>query len=474
MEKLHISLNAECPCYSGEKYKKCHMGKLSLEQEEYFAFLQYNNKIKNKLLRWFTLELSIDEQNYYAKGFGVKDIMVIFDQENPAEFFEWLFYQANERNSNEKMLKVIIERYPTFFSPDELLVIRERLNTNQAGIFEVLSSDEKSWKITLKENNTKIVYEIMDRLGSLDSAIGDFILTRVEKIFSKDYLCGYGIRINRRSIEEFQDFLNKKYTSKKREILQLTYSDFMNLRFKELTLFKPRPIKFLSNDGNDLMLCEGNFNADKEKIEVIINYLRKNKDFVMIELKKIKEGFHADFIKRIKESKDYYKSNNTQTIQTSAISSTGERTEYSGSIKIKKDMITISSNSEETYKDLIVTLEKVIDEKLIAKREKIETPEEALVKDKIEKKQSKAEKKEVDIKKMEEEFLKEHYLGWCNQKIPALNNNTPRESMKTEEGRKLLKELLLDIKNMDEHKRKSGETSFPGEEFIRSVLKFYD
>ena len=51
--KLHISLNAECPCQSEEKYKKCHMGKISPEQEEYFAFLQYDNRIKNKLLRGF-------------------------------------------------------------------------------------------------------------------------------------------------------------------------------------------------------------------------------------------------------------------------------------------------------------------------------------------------------------------------------------------------------------------------------------
>ena len=102
MNKIKVSLNRECPCNSGEKYKKCCMGKLSEDQEEYFGYLQYFDKIKNKLIGWFFIELDEDEKDYYAQKFGVKNAEVIAKKENPAEFFEWLFYQAKDKKTNEK------------------------------------------------------------------------------------------------------------------------------------------------------------------------------------------------------------------------------------------------------------------------------------------------------------------------------------------------------------------------------------
>ena len=82
--------------------------------------------------------------------------------------------------------------------------------------------------------------------------------------------------------------------------------------------------------------------------------------------------------------------------------------------------------------------------------------------------------KNKDELEMGEIFLKSYYKKWCDEKIPALNNKTPRESIKTDDGKKLLRELLLDIKNMDEHNRKSWESNFSAEKLIRNELKFYD
>lgn len=472
MNKLNISLNAECPCRSGEKYKKCHLGKLSKEQEEYFAFLQYNNKIKDKLLRWFFHNLEVEEQDYYAGKFGVENIEVIKYQDNPAEFFEWLFYQAKEKNTNENILRFIIERYPDIFNADELLFIRERANNNQAGIFEVMSSDEKSWEITLKEYNTKEIYKIKDRLGSLDSAIGDYLLTRVEKIFSEYYLCGFGKKIPRRAINEFINFLNKNFKTKKKESPTLAYNEFMNSTFRELTLFEPAPIRFLSNDGNDLKICEGKFTADSADITKMLDFLQKNENFVTIDLSKKKNAYCAEFIKKAIKSKNKERIDNIQEIKSFAMSPQGEKIEYSGSVKIKGDKITIFSSSEKTYREIMNILENFIGKKLELKHESIETPEDILAKDG--KKPAGHEKKDSELQGLADEFLKDYYRKWCDEKIPALNNKTPRECTKSDEGKRLLKELLLDVRNLDEHKRKSGELTFSAEGFIRKILNFYE
>ena len=467
---IKLSLNRECPCKSGKKYKKCCMGKLSEDQEEYFGFLQYFDKIKDKLMDWFWLELEDNERDYYARAFGFEDSEIIKEQENPAEFFEWLFYQAKEKETDDNILKVIIEKYPYFFDPDELLVLRERVNNNRAGAFEILESDEKSWRIVLKELNTGETYEVMDRLGSLDSATGDILLTRIEKIFLKYYLCGFGLRFPRKLSEELLLFMKEKYESKKKESPSLEYKEFMNSNLREVMAFKPEPIKFIANDGEELKYCEGKIRINKEDSDLLMNYFFKNKDFEIIK---------ADYKSRTaniifkRGSKKIDKEEDEQMITSFAVSPDGERIEYSGSIEINGDNIKVSSQSEKSYKTILDRISRVINKKLILVSEKIESVEESLKKsdkdDKFE------DDKDIDPNNiLAKKFLTDYYKKWCDEKIPALSNRTPREAIKTEDGKKLLEGLLIDLRNMDEHKRKSGEIDFSTEEIIRKELGFYE
>jgi hypothetical protein len=470
MNKIKVSLNRECPCNSGEKYKKCCMGKISEEQEEYFGYLQYFDKIKTKLIGWFFIELEDEEKDFYAKQFGVKNAEVIAKKENPAEFFEWLFYQARDRKTNESILKTIIESYAYFFEPDELLVLRERIKNSQAGAFEILSSDEKLWKIKLKELITGQIYEVMDRLGSLDIAIGDILLTRIENIFFKDYLCGFGLKVPRRHLDQLILFIKDKYELKKKEIPDLGYEDFINLNLKEIMSFKSQPVKFIANDGEELKICDGKFRIDENNLDKLMDYFYKNKDFEIIE---------ADYKTRTaniilkRKSKNVDREENTQMLTSFAVSPDGERIEYSGSIDIKKDKIKIFSQSEKSYKSLIQIINNIVSKKLILISEIIETAEESLKNSNRDDKSDTNDNIDPD-NKLAEMFLTDYYKKWCDEKIPALNNKTPREVIKTEDGKKLLKELLIEFKNIDEHKRKSGEMDFSAEKIIRNELKFYD
>jgi hypothetical protein len=46
-----------------------------------------------------------------------------------------------------------------------------------------------------------------------------------------------------------------------------------------------------------------------------------------------------------------------------------------------------------------------------------------------------------------EETARQHWVTWVDLPVPALNNMTPREAAKTEEGRELLESLLLDCEH---------------------------
>lgn len=49
-----------------------------------------------------------------------------------------------------------------------------------------------------------------------------------------------------------------------------------------------------------------------------------------------------------------------------------------------------------------------------------------------------------------EEHARRHWVTWFDVPVPALNNMTPREAAKTEDGRELLKSLLLDYERHDD------------------------
>jgi hypothetical protein len=49
-----------------------------------------------------------------------------------------------------------------------------------------------------------------------------------------------------------------------------------------------------------------------------------------------------------------------------------------------------------------------------------------------------------------EETARQHWVTWFDVPVPALNNMTPKEAAKTEEGRELLECLLLDYERHDD------------------------
>jgi hypothetical protein len=53
--------------------------------------------------------------------------------------------------------------------------------------------------------------------------------------------------------------------------------------------------------------------------------------------------------------------------------------------------------------------------------------------------------------------MQKHCEKWLKNKIPALNGKTPVQSVKTEEGRRRVIELLKSFENSEEHKKKKGK-----------------
>jgi hypothetical protein len=51
------------------------------------------------------------------------------------------------------------------------------------------------------------------------------------------------------------------------------------------------------------------------------------------------------------------------------------------------------------------------------------------------------------------EMLRQHYRNWLHEKIPALNNKTPLQAVKTKDGREMVEALLLEIERVAQNPR---------------------
>ena len=57
-------------------------------------------------------------------------------------------------------------------------------------------------------------------------------------------------------------------------------------------------------------------------------------------------------------------------------------------------------------------------------------------------------------------YLKEHYGGWPDRKLPALDGRTPREAIQDRVVRPQVLEILRGIENGEERKKRDGKPYF--------------
>ena len=66
-------------------------------------------------------------------------------------------------------------------------------------------------------------------------------------------------------------------------------------------------------------------------------------------------------------------------------------------------------------------------------------------------------------------FKAQHYAGWPDTPLPALDGKTPREAVKSHAGRRAVEDLLRFMENAEERERRSGHPAFDFKP-IRSIL----
>ena len=456
------------------------MGDLSERHEAYYALLHKESIIKDKLVGWASQNFSYDELNSYADEFNNKNFDELESNEEITPFFDWFFLEAMDKADNKRILEIIMDDFSHLFDSVELKIMKEWADNTQSGLFEVEKIDRDNWRTSLKEIFTQKKYEIIDRKATISAIKGDIIFGRVQKIFSNHYLSGAITSYPRfMLLDQLKDFINEKYDLEKQSKQNITYEQFINSNSRIINDFVPKSPRIIAPDGEEAKMCEATYSIDLNHIEEVLDWFDDNEDFLITDEDYKRDNFKSAIIACIRQENagKIQDEGEDRAIMTQShyITEEGDRIDTEGSIEIKDSKFKVFSQSEKAFRRIIDKIEKSIGKHLKSEKEEIKSVDEAIDESKEDKKERpKKKKKDADLVKLEKHIMEQYYKDWCDKRIPALNDKTPRESIKTGKGKELLKDLLLDLENEEEHKKREGEKHIPVVEIIRNELNFYE
>jgi len=75
-----------------------------------------------------------------------------------------------------------------------------------------------------------------------------------------------------------------------------------------------------------------------------------------------------------------------------------------------------------------------------------------------------------EVQRLLAESMRSHWEGWVNMKIPALGNRTPREAVRTADGREAVEALLQDFERGRAVQPELNELNRRGVQRVRELL----
>jgi hypothetical protein len=133
-----------------------------------------------------------------------------------------------------------------------------------------------------------------------------------------------------------------------------------------------------------------------------------------------------------------------------------------GTVVIKDDKLLLECNSKSRLEKGKSLLTEHLDDLLTHTIDTLQSPYQAM-KDLPEIDSEDEVKEELPLETQQQfydQFMRKHYEGWLNQKIPALGNKSPLETVKRPWGKQKVEELLMTIENMEAHKKRQGAPFF--------------
>jgi len=451
--------NDPCPCGSGNKYKRCCMIKETsshLEQTdlEWSKLRQLEGTVFDRhLIPYATKELP-NEVMDLAMFEGIPpDLPEALDKELLFDnfFFPWFLFNwipfedfgVRQFEPEINLAKNYIKIHEKRLNNQEKRFI-EAMNRSYYSYYSVLQV-EMDKSLQVKDIMLGTTHTIKEREGTHHLKRGDIVFSRILTLDNQSIFVGmvpFTIPVDYyNSLIDFRKWLIEENDDRTldpevlRDELDLELLDYL---FDLIKAAYNRPLPTLVNtDGELLQFSKSHFMiriSPEEALNKLLPLtLSDDPEEFLHGAKRNKSGeikqIEFPWIKR--GNKKHKSWDNT----------------ILGYIAIKKDQLTLETNSEKRMQKGKNLLIKYLGDAISFQKTLIESLErklKSLPKTENTKNQEIAKLQESpEVQEQLKAMVKAHWENWFDEPIPALDNETPREAAETEEGKEKLEALLL-------------------------------
>ena len=456
----HIGRNDLCPCGSGEKYKKCCLASADAGDFQYRRWRQVEVGLIPRLTEFAFENFGPEIVEEAWKNFNDHESVGDFDPESPMNMvfmpwflFGWIF-KLKPTGSRKFIETTVAEQYLTHnrkeISTDEetLLLSASRCPFTLCEVVEF----KPGVGITQFEL-PRIKYEVSERLASQTLKQGEIIYcatTELGGVRSNMATGPYSLRPTaKRDVLDLRKWIKAQIGSE--EITTDHLQEFsydirgLYLHLLRAMLAPPR----LANTDGDLMV--------PQKLHFEIN----SPDDAFHKLRTLAKGWNKDDLLKRAELMD----GSVVKIELEWLGGKAEAREQFGGpvllglIKIDHERLVVEVNSNKRAGRIRKLIEKRLGKSVRYKTTLVEPIESqvqhawrAAMAGNSESQKSSgfaganltlSADEERELRAMMEKAARKHWESWFDLSVPALDDMTPREAARTEEGRELLNSLLL-------------------------------
>jgi len=447
-----IGRNDPCPCGSGKKYKKCCMLKeeiIDLGALRYDKYLAVRGSAVGKMLKLADSKIGINPEDVLlfltdSPIFDERNIDSFSNSKDDTLIVQYLLnslltYAYPVDSSGSRLWEHCLSKYRNKFNEREVLFLQSLKNLT-GGFFQAKKINPDKYSVIAEDIFTLKTYKIMDK-GMSSNIVKNDIFSGFIVLYDKDsYILEGGSPIifppmKKGYIKEMADTLYVLSKSKLRGSMNEKLSRFLNqypvsmykivLDYYYLTLEAPMP-KVMTTDNEELVFSKTFYKlTDKQEVK---NKLLAEAGFT------VSEETKKEIIISWRNKKD-------TVLGTAFLNSHELRFETNSNERLEKWESIIKNIPIEFVSTESTDFQSMMEERLsdpdsedknLEKGSMDDIPEEAL-------------------KDFALDYWNKYYDEWVDIKIPFLNNMTPLEAIKTDEGKQKVIDLIDDYENKDLH-----------------------
>jgi len=426
--KAKVRRNAPCPCGSGKKYKKCCLSKEEDARKDARAPV-YVHGVDERLVS--------DMFRFAAQRFGESFLRAENDFRDPDQavqlFLPWSVYHFLVEG--KPVVRWFMEKQKHRLSDTEC----EWLEAQQASVWEGESADSQRGRLSLKDLLSEEERDVREVNASRMLTRRDVVLGRVVDHDGMSVLCGLYPRVlppmeAADVVRRVRARLRRKRAVPVERLRDEKIGRYMircwEEALEELLIRRSVPPKLQNTDGDELLLTTDHFAFDpasRSEVEARLAAL---------------DGV---------DPPDPDDSARIYTLSRPGTpKSVGLDTTIIGTVRLSEGRLRLETTSIRRADRLRAQVEEACGE-LIRHRTREYSDPSALLK-RGEAPRPREEQPSLitpeEAGRVLREFKERHYAGWLDLPLPALVGMTPREAVRTKEGKDRLDVLL---KNMENH-----------------------